>query len=156
MDKEKIVNQLQQKMQKTYLHTEVLDYYDCLALKVEGEVIAGFRGWDPDHYFMECGPELTEWALSNRILLEFYEAGRKLLRKPIKKYAIRVLKGETVTAIGGYLNVNYQANLVAFADKVEIDDWRTSFTEKEIEELKNRDDIAVDWDKVELEEVDDE
>lgn len=154
MDKEKIMNQLQQKMSKKYSDFEIVEYLGCLALKAKGEILAHFRDWDPDHYFMECGPELTEWALSNSILLEFYEEGRKLLKKPIKKYAIRVLKGETVTAIGGYLNVNYQTNLVAFADKVEIDDWRTSFTEKEIEELKKRDDLAIDWDKVKLEEVD--
>lgn len=34
--------------------------------------------------------------------------------------------------------------------------WQAHFTEKEIEELKKCDDIAIDWDKVELEEVDDE
>ena len=156
MDKGKIMNELQQKMQENYRGVEVLEYFGCLALKVEDRVIAHFRDWEPDYYFMECGPELTEWALSNSILLEFYKEGRKLLKKPIKKYTIRVVKGETAAVCGIYLNVNYQENLVSFADKLEIDDWRTSFTKKEIEELKKRDDIAIDWDKVELEEVDDE
>lgn len=36
------------------------------------------------------------------------------------------------------------------------DNLKSSFTKKEIEELKKRDDIAIDWDKAELEEVDDE
>lgn len=154
MDKGKIMNDLQQKMQENYRDVEVLEYFGCLALKAGDKIIAYFRDWDADHYYMECGPELTDWALSNSILLEFYEAGRKLLKKPIKKYAIKVLKADSFSAHNsGYLNVNYRANDVAFDDKSEFEDWRASFTEKEIEELKKCDDIAIDWDKVELEEV---
>lgn len=84
MDKGKIMNQLQQKMSKHYRDVEVLEYSGCLALKAGDKIIAYFRDWDSDRYYMECGPDLTEWALSNSILLEFYEAGRKLLEKPIK------------------------------------------------------------------------
>ena len=157
MDKGKIMNQLQQKMSKHYRDVEVLEYLGCLALKAGDKIIAYFRDWDADNYYMECGPELTEWALSNSILLEFYEEGRKMLEKPIKKYTIKVLKADSFPAHNsGYLNVNYRANLVTFGDKDDFEDWRASFTEGEIEELKKRDDIAIDWDKVELEEVDDE
>lgn len=85
MDKERIMNQLQQKMSKSYPDVEVVEYLDCLALKAGDEIIAYFRDWDADCYYMECGPDLTEWALSNSILLEFYEAGRKLLEKPINR-----------------------------------------------------------------------
>lgn len=154
MDKGKIMNELQQKMQENYRGVEVLEYFGCLALKVEDRVIAHFRDWEPDYYFMECGPNYTEWALSNGILLEFYKEGRKLLKKPIKKYTIRVLKNE-VAPDDGYLNVDYQKNAVTIANKNEFNGWRTSFTKNEIEELKKCDDIAIDWDKVRLEEVDD-
>lgn len=154
MDKEKIVNQLQKKMEKKYLHTKIENRYGALALKVEGKVIAWFSDWDPDEYIMYCGPKLTEQALSNDILLNFYKGGRKLLKKPIKKYRIKVLKADSFSADNsGYLNINYRANLVTFSDKDDFEDWRASFTEKEIEALKKRDDIAIDWDKVELEEV---
>ena len=156
MDKGKIMNQLQQKMQETYPYVEVLEYCGALAFKVEGRIIARFKDWNPDSYCMECGPNYTEWALSNGILLEFYKEGRKLLKKPIKKYAVKVLKGDIATLDSQYLSVNYQANRVAFSDEYEMEGWHTSFTEKEIENLKKRDDIAIDWDKVELEEVDDE
>ncbi|MDO3393258.1 hypothetical protein [Ligilactobacillus sp. 110_WCHN] len=97
MDKGKIMNQLQQKMSKHYCGVEVLEYSGCLALKAGDKIIAHFIDWDADRYYMECGPDLTEWALSNGILLEFYEAGRKLLEKPIKKYAVKVLKGDIAT-----------------------------------------------------------
>ena len=156
MDKGKIMNQLQQKMQETYPYVEVLEYCGALAFKVEGRIIARFKDWNPDSYCMECGPNYTEWALSNGILLEFYKEGRKLLKKPIKKYAVKVLKGDIATLDSQYLSVNCQANRVAFSDEYEMEGWHTSFTEKEIENLKKRDDIAIDWDKVELEEVDDE
>lgn len=154
MDKEKIMNQLQQKMSKKYSDFEIVEYLGCLALKAKGEILAHFRDWEADYYFIDCGQEVTEWALSNDIMLEFYRAGRKLLKKPIKKYAIKVLKADSFSAHNsGYLNVNYRANFVTFSDKDDFEDWRASFNKKEIEELKKRDDIAIDWDKVELEEV---
>lgn len=155
MDKEKIMNQLQQKMSKLYLDVEVVEYLGCLALKAGDEIIAHFRDWDADHYYMECGSNYTEWALSNGILLEFYKEGRKLLKKPIKKYRIKVLKGRSAERRSSYLNVNYQLNLVSFENGEDFEEWRASFTENEIEELKKRDDIAIDWDKVEIEEIDD-
>lgn len=153
MDKGKIMNELQQKMSKHYCNVEVLEYLDCLALKVGDKIIAHFRDWDADHYYMECGPDLTEWALSNSILLEFYEAGRKLLKKTIKKYAVKVLKGNAAEEGCNYLNVNFRENIVSFGTNFTFDDFKSSFTKSEIEELKKRDDIAIDWDKVELEEV---
>lgn len=154
MDKGKIMNELQQKMQETYLHTEVLEYCGCLALTVEGDVIAWFKDWNPDSYCMECGPNYTEWALSNSILLEFYKEGRKLLKKPIKKYTVQVLPNEK-----GYLHVNHKSETsdeVSYSIGWPEDSYyltQTNFTKSEIEELKARDDVAIDWDKVELEEV---
>ena len=64
-----------------------------------------------------------------------------------------MLKGKSAEWCGSYLNVNYRANIVTFASDIDFEEWRASFTEREIEELKKRDDIAVDWDKVELEKV---
>ena len=72
-----------------------------------------------------------------------------------KKYAVRVLKRGVAASDISYLNFNYSFNLVSFADKEDFGEWRASFTKNEIEELKKCDDIAIDWDKVELEEVDD-
>ena len=154
MDKEKIVNQLQQKMQETYSHTEVLERYGALALKVEGEVIAWFSDWDPDNYIIHPGPK-AEWVLSTDILLEFYKEGKKLLKKLIKRYTVQIFPNER-----GYLHVDHTGTT---SDEVSYSiGWpetigyltQTEFTKSEIEELKKRDDIAIDWDKVELEEVD--
>lgn len=157
MDKEKIMSQLQQKMEKKYLNTKIEEWCGTLALKVEGEVIAWFRDWDSDEYIMKCGPKLTEWALSNDILLEFYKEGRKLLKKLIKRYTVQIFPNER-----GYLHVDHESET---SDEVSYSiGWpeamyyltQTEFTKSEIEELKARDDIAIDWDKVKLEEMDDE
>lgn len=51
MDKEKIMNQLQQKIQETYLHAEIVECFGALTLKAEGEIIAWFRDWNPDLYY---------------------------------------------------------------------------------------------------------
>ena len=157
MDKEKIVSQLQQKMEKKYLNTKIEEWYGALALKVEGEVIAWFANWDPDVYIMACGPELTKQVLSNDILLNFYKEGRKLLKKPIKRYTVQVLPNEK-----GYLHVDHKSensNEVSYSIGWPEDSYyltQTKFTKSEIEELKARDDIAIDWSEVELEEVDDD
>lgn len=150
------MNQLQQKMSKHYRDVEVLEYLGCLALKVGDKIIAHLD-WDAGHYYIECGSELTEWALSSDILLEFYRVGRKLLKKPIKKYTVQVLPNEK-----GYLHVDHKdeaSDEVSYSIGWPEDSYyltQTEFTKSEIEELKTRDDIAIDWDKVELEEVDDE
>ena len=96
--------------------------------------------WDAaGHYYKECGSELTEWALTNE--------GRKLLKKSIKKYTVQVLPNEK-----GYLHVDHKGE---DSDEVSYSlGWPTEFTKSEIEELKTRDDIAIDWDKVEIEEED--
>lgn len=154
VDKGKIMGHLQRKMNEKYINAEVLECCGALALKVEGKVVARFNDWDPDNYIMGCDSELIEKVLSTDILLDFYRYGRKLLKKPIKKYTIKVLKGKSAERCGSYLNVNYRANIVKFASDNEFGEWRASFTEREIEELKKSDDIAIDWDKVELEEVD--
>jgi len=99
----------------------------------------------------------TEDESKTGLLYWFYSTGTRFLKKlKNTKYRIRVLKSETATIDSRYLQVNYQTNRVAFADKYEIDNWRASFTKNEIEELKKRDDIAIDWDKAELEKVSEE
>ena len=66
-----------------------------------------------------------------------------------KKYRIHVLKGYY-----GYLNfVNDKFEL---SDNHGTDVFKTKFTDKEIEQLKQRDDIPLDWNKVTLEEVEDD
>lgn len=63
-----------------------------------------------------------------------------------KKYYIHVLEGNK-----GYLNID--DGKVRFDNKNEEHGFKTKFIDKEIDELKQRVDIPLDWNKVKLEEV---
>jgi len=65
-----------------------------------------------------------------------------------KKYCVHVFKGQN-----GYLNII--DNNVRFYDKLEANEFKTKFTGTEIEQLKRREDIPLDWNKVKLEHVHD-
>ena len=60
-----------------------------------------------------------------------------------------------IPAFDGVLNVFRQGkNKAFFANKAENDSIKTKFTDQDIEELKKRDDIPLDWGKVKLEDAD--
>lgn len=63
-----------------------------------------------------------------------------------KKYYIHVFKGQN-----GYLNI-VDSN-VRFYDKIEANGFKTKFTGTEIEKLKQREDIPLNWKKVKLEDA---
>ena len=66
-------------------------------------------------------------------------------REDEKKYLVK--------AFGNYLNINVGNNRPHINTSYESSAMHTKFTIKEIEQLKLRDDIPLDWNKVELEEV---
>ena len=82
------------------------------------------------------------------MLMEAYVNGYTV--KEEKKYNVKVLKGDF-----GYLNVEYHADGLIMYDRKQNNKYQTQFTETEIEQLKQRYDIPLDWDKVKLIEVDD-
>ena len=70
-------------------------------------------------------------------------------RFPKKKYTVQVFP-----VYDGYLNVD--DNGYACTDDIDqICSTRTQFTQQEIDSFKQRDDIAIDWDKAKIEEVKD-
>jgi len=74
-------------------------------------------------------------------------------RKSAKKYSVKVLPSSE-----GYLNVRYSygdvvTNRYIISDTKEMAYYKTKFTEDEIEELKKQPDLAIDWDRVTLEEA---
>lgn len=58
------------------------------------------------------------------------------------KYTIKVANGNE-----DYLNVHVTSGDVTIDDSYENGDWKSHFTQAEINELKQRDDLAIDWDK---------
>ena len=66
-----------------------------------------------------------------------------------KKYTIKVL-GDNDKA---FLNLKTFDYSVTFNDDWDTPSMKTHFTKQEIEQLKQRNDIAIDWDKAIIEEV---
>lgn len=71
------------------------------------------------------------------------------LRSKLKKYTIQVLIGNSL----GYLKYYLPDKEFDIGRIEKSNNYRISFTKDEIEEIKKRNDIAVDWDMVELREA---
>lgn len=70
-------------------------------------------------------------------------------RCPLQKYTIQTIAGNFLS----YLNYNSIGNRFIFNNNIDSNDFQTSFTKDEINELKKRDDIAIDWNKAIIKEV---
>lgn len=70
-------------------------------------------------------------------------------RKEDKKYYVKVFNHKF-----GYLNISNFSGEIYVDDKSETYSIKTKFTSKAIKQLKRREDVALDWNKVKLEEVD--
>ena len=66
-----------------------------------------------------------------------------------KKYYVNIFDNEF-----GYLNIDNSTGDITAGSTCETEFFKTKFTNKAIEELKSRDDIAIDWGKVKLEDAD--
>ena len=65
------------------------------------------------------------------------------------KYTIQLLPNKK-----GFLNRDSDGNFMISSDEAAFD-YQTHFTKQEIEQLKQRDDLAIDWDKAKVEPVED-
>lgn len=72
-----------------------------------------------------------------------------LERAKPKKYTIHVLHGNDKA----FLNLRTFDDSVTFDDNQDTPHIKSRFTKREIDKLKQRDDIAVDWDKAIIEEA---
>lgn len=68
-----------------------------------------------------------------------------------QKYTVKVGPGNY-----GYLVVNFDDFDISILGLVDHQKWQSKFTKQEIEELKNRDDLAIDWDKAIIEPIGDD
>ena len=85
---------------------------------------------------------------------EFLEiTGQRERQSNDKKYRVKFLKQKKSCELyeSLYLGFDYDFDTPYCTGEYGVQE----FTQSQIEKLKKRDDIAIDWDKVELEEVDD-
>lgn len=98
----------------------------------------------------------TKLPFSNKLFMIMSEVAMTPLEERVeeKKYHVRICDG-----LLGYLNIDTTADKMRVYDVYETYDsygnclMKTKFTDKDIEELKRRDDIPLDWKKVKLEPV---
>lgn len=72
-------------------------------------------------------------------------------KQHLQTYTIQVIPGNR-----GYLNLDQEDGKVSVQDCVWTPTIKTGFTKLEIEQLKQRDDLAIDWDKAKIEPVEDD
>lgn len=66
-----------------------------------------------------------------------------------QKYTIQLLPNKQ-----GFLNRDSDGNFMTSSDE-DVFEYQTHFTKQEIEQLKQLDDLAIDWDKAKIEPVED-
>ena len=68
------------------------------------------------------------------------------------KYTVQVIKGDDQS----FLNQVVDDKTFCMENDYEDESMRTRFTQSEIDKFKQRDDLAIDWDKAIIEPVEDE
>lgn len=64
-------------------------------------------------------------------------------RKAKTKYTVQVF----LCSMFGFLNVSRYDSAASLSDNCDGKMWQTEFTQDELEQLKQRGDVAIDWDK---------
>lgn len=119
----------------------VVNYKSMLAAWVKGN--KRYLFYNDENHFKKI-------PFSNKLYMILAEIAITKLdeRVEVKKYYVKVYDSAL-----GYLNINTFTGKMSMNDVSEGDGYKTKFTDKEIEQLKQRDDIPLDWDKVTLEEA---
>ena len=121
------------------------------------------RMYDPDRslqvFLGDCavrryyddGPlkEFPSYDLTNDEVLFLVDWWKK--HRTEKTYTIQVLPTNH-----GYLNIEQNNGGIGVTSPDQILDFKTHFTKQEIEQLKQRDDLAINWDKAMIEPVEDD
>ena len=96
---------------------------------------------------------LKKLPFSNKLYMILAELAMTPIDERVeeKKYYVKVYDSLT-----GYLNINYFTGKMSVDSESEGNGCKTKFTDKDINELKQRDDIPLDWNKVKLEETDED
>lgn len=105
-------------------------------------------------YFTRVWSEyrFKQLPFSNKLYMILAELSMAPLDERVeeKKHCVKVFGGEL-----GYLNIDISNGNVTAGSVDETNVFKTKFTDKAIEQLKQRDDISLDWSKVKFEKADD-
>lgn len=157
MNKKKIVEELNEYVKGLNSKLSVKhDRDDDLVLRYNRIRQAWFCEFNRDRFTLHVDSELGVLFIKEGYLTKFYNKAIELMDKYGDKYTVQVFRKErgylhVIHDIKGYNDVTYDVGWYEDMDYL----IQTKFTKSEIEKLKKRDDIAIDWDKAIIKEVTD-
>lgn len=150
MTKEKIVQELDTYVKNIDSLFSVDDEDDDLNLKFDDDLICYLLDFKIKHFSMcSCTEKESLIVVKYNIIKKFYDKAVDVIRKNENKYTVQLIENDK----GSFLNYIVKNGYYCFSSRIEYDGYKTRFTESEIEALKERDDIAIDWDKAIIKEV---
>ena len=128
-----------------------------MRIDIYSSVIKGYSEWflsiSPHQEDLNIGYDWKYLDLEPNKLITVITAIVELKATPVKerfpekKYTVQVFPVDV-----GYLNLSGDGDVFA-NDRYQCCDIRTQFTQQEIDSFKQRDDIAIDWNKAKIEEA---
>lgn len=157
MNKFKIADELNEWVQKEFGSLYFIEINDGdLTLVVSGQNVAWFGDFKADEFDFSSSSsyDLGIKLIEKDIIKKFYEKAVELISKQETKYTVQVFPSEYgfLYKRDGDINDLLVQDLDGYEDCYEND----CFTESEIDELKQCDDVAIDWNKAIIKEVDDD
>lgn len=156
MNRFKIADELNEWAQKEFgslYFVEIKD--DDLMLVTSGQDVAWFDNFKANEFDFSSSLsyDLGIKLIEEDIIKKFYEKGVEVISKRETKYTVKITHSEEF-----YLNIDTTTDdqKIIFDELVDSCTWKNKFTQKEISELKKRDDLAIDWNKAIIRKVDDD
>lgn len=119
---------------------------DFVVYKKRGN-IAYVSGYDRYAFAFYDGDVFPKLPFSNKLYMILSELAMTPLDERVDDKKYRVM------AFGEYLNLNVITSDTFLSDKNDTEDFKAKFTIKEIDNFKQRNDIPLNWNKVTLEEA---
>lgn len=121
-----------------------------LDIYIEDDCFASFQEFKISEFCIWGSADQDALVAKTGIIQKFYMKACELLEKlNEKKYTIQIVRNNT----NSFLNLNQNENSIVFYGKWNSSAWKNEFTQKEIEKFKQRQDVAIDWDKAIIKEV---
>lgn len=157
MDKNKIVSKMNDYMVNISQKLKCDDDTDLTLFYCDDEglaAVAWFEDFDVEKFQFASTYDYNEAKeiVEKDVIKKFFQKGKELLQK---KYTVAIISKSRSNG-NRYINLNTANGNLIVSDNEDDEPYKARFTKEEIEALKEDDDIAIDWDKAEIEEVDDD
>lgn len=121
-----------------------------LNLERDRDKIVSFKDWNCKRVIFNLSKNFS--STECEIITLFVETATVLISKAQEKYTIQVVSGQE----DGYLNVDTNNDSILLSDTEDFRQFKARFTKDELEKLKKRKDIHIDWNGVSIDKVESE